>query len=156
MIFGTTEGGTWSETLPTAHGTPFTGRTFCRCHMSGDRETVPSICEIWATSEHEVEGHAHDCDELLYVLRGAIEVNGRTLRVNEVVFIPRGTSYTARVLSGDGGHVLRMEFPNAAARMHGAEYEPRTWSGPLTEAGFPDLGKELDHRDPPVPSTSDA
>ena len=126
MIFGTTKGMAWSETLPTARGAPFTGRTFCRCHLPGDQETVPSMHEIWATSEHAVEGHAHDSNELLYVLKGVIEVNGQTLERNEVVFIPRGTSYRARVLSVEGAHVLRIGFANAAGEASGPEFSGHT------------------------------
>ena len=146
VIIGTTKGMAWSETLPTAEGVPFTGRTFSRCHLPGDHETVPSIHEIWATTEHAVEGHAHDSDELLYVLKGVIEVNGQTLKRNEVVFISRGTSYRARVLSIEGAHVLRIGFANAAAEAFEPEYEPRTWTGPVTQEGFPDLAGASDHR----------
>jgi hypothetical protein len=52
---------------------------------------------------------------MLYVLSGAIEVNGQILRPNEAVFIPRGESYRARVVSDGGGHALRVAFPNPAA-----------------------------------------
>src|SRR5690242_5319403 len=99
MTFGSTQGQPWSETIPTERGAHFTGRTFCRFHIVGDPRTVPAVGEIWATAEHAVEGHAHDTDEFLYVLRGAIEVNGRLLQANEAVFIPRGDSYHARVVS---------------------------------------------------------
>src|SRR4051794_1872336 len=108
MTFGATGNQPWTETLPTPRGAQFTGRTFCRFHMTGDPRTVPAVAEIWATSDPAVEGHAHDSDELLYVLRGAIEVNGRSLRTNEMVFIPRGDSYRARVVSSEGSHVLRL------------------------------------------------
>ena len=87
-----------------------------------------------------MESHAHDADELLYVLSGAIAVNGRRLVANEVVFIPRGTSYSAEVLSGEGARVLRIELPNAAGRDEGTEYEARIWHGPLTGDGVPQLG----------------
>ncbi len=140
MLFGTTEGQGWTETLPTSRGAPFTGRTFFRVHIPGDRETVPVICEIWATADHAVEGHAHDSDELLFVLSGEIRVNGRVLRANEVAFIPRHSSYEARVMSMEGAHILRMEFPNPVGGVHEPEYEARPWSGPVTSAGFPDLG----------------
>src|SRR4051794_17862959 len=112
MTFGTTKGHRWSETLPTEQGASFTGRTFCRFHIVGDPKTTPSVCEIWATSDHAVEGHAHESDELLYVLSGAINVNGRLLGANEVVFIPRGSSYRACVAHDGGSHVLRIELPS--------------------------------------------
>ena len=139
MTFGTTEGKPWIEALPTERGT-FTGRTFSRFHLVDDRGAVPMVGEIWATSDHAVESHAHDADELLYVLRGAIAVNGRRLGSNEVVFIPRGTSYRARVLTNEGARVLRIELPKAAGREEGAEYEARVWQGPLTDDGVPQLG----------------
>src|SRR5438045_2116726 len=110
MTIGTTQGKQWVETLATERGAQFTGRTFCRLHMHGDG--LPAIGEIWATSDHAVEGHAHDADELLYVLDGSIEVNGRSLVKHEVAFIPRGTPYAARVLGDGGSHVLRIEFPH--------------------------------------------
>lgn len=109
------------------------------------------IGEIWATADHAVEGHAHEADEMLYVLSGAIEVNGRTLRANEVVHIPGGSAYTARVASPEGAHVLRVEFPRATACAAAGEashqqdappeYDARPWTGPLTKGGFPDLGE---------------
>jgi mannose-6-phosphate isomerase-like protein (cupin superfamily) len=142
MKFGATVGQPWSETLPTARGARFVGRTFCRFHLSGDPATIPAVAEIWATSDHTVDGHAHDSDEMLYVLSGAIEVNGRTLRANDVVFIPRGDSYRARVVSSEGSHVLRVAFPNADASPYTPEYDSRIWSGSLTKDGFPDLSAE--------------
>ena len=137
--YGTTEGSRWSETLATAHGAPFTGRTFSRCHLPGDMPGVPTVHEIWATSEHAVDGHAHGGAELLYVLRGVIEVSGQALGANEVVFIPGGASYTARVLSSDGCHVLRVAFPSTSGSACEPEYAARAWSGPVTTNGFPDL-----------------
>jgi hypothetical protein len=77
---------------------------------------------------------------MLYVLSGAIEVNGRTVRANGVVFIPRGDSYRARVVSSGGSHVLRVAFRVAADPAHPPEYDSRTWTGPLTDGGFPDPG----------------
>lgn len=60
-----------------------------------------------------VESHAHDADELLYVLSGAIAVNGRRLESNEIVFIPKGSAYSAQVLTDEGARVLRIGLPNA-------------------------------------------
>src|SRR3712207_3745650 len=131
MTFGTTEGKSWVEALPTERAT-FAGRTFSRFHIMGAGNSVPTVGEIWATSDHAVDAHAHDADELLYVLRGAIEVNGRRLGANEVVFIPGGASYSARVLTGDGARVLRIELPGAISQGEGAEYDARVWRGPLT------------------------
>jgi hypothetical protein len=64
MTFGTTNGKPWIEALPTNRGR-FTGRTFSRFHIVGAGGVVPSVGEIWATSDHTVESHAHDADELL-------------------------------------------------------------------------------------------
>lgn len=139
MTFGTTREQPWTETLPTARGAGFTGRTFCRFHFTGGAAAIPSVAEIWATSDHAVEGHAHDADELLYVLSGAIEVNGHTLQANEMVFIPSGDSYRARVVSQEGSHVLRVALPRPSNDAHPPEYDARPWSGPLTADGFPDL-----------------
>src|SRR5262245_320098 len=136
MTFGTTDGQTWSETLPTGRGAHFTGRTFCRFHIPGTPGKTPSVAEIWATPDHAVEGHAHDADEMLYVLSGAIEVNGRALRANDVVFIPRGDSYRARAISAEGSHVLRVAFPGADDRPGAPEYGSRVWSGRLTASGL--------------------
>ncbi|HEX8845405.1 MAG TPA: hypothetical protein VF791_12210 [Pyrinomonadaceae bacterium] len=147
MTFGTTAGKPWVEALPTPHGHPFTGRTFSRFHLIGNGGAAPTVGEIWATSDHTVESHAHDSDELLYVLDGAIEVNGRRMLTNDVVFIPRGTPYSARVLTGEGAHVLRVELPNADASREGAEYEARTWTGPLTDQGVPHLGVGAEKED---------
>jgi mannose-6-phosphate isomerase-like protein (cupin superfamily) len=138
MTFGTTESKPWVEALPTERGT-FTGRTFSRFHLVGGGGPVPTVGEIWATSDHAVDAHAHEADELLYVLSGAIAVNGRRLGPNEVVFIPRGTSYSARVLTGEGARVLRVELPNAAGQGEAAEYDARVWRGPLTDEGTPQL-----------------
>jgi len=148
MTFGTTEGKPWVEALPTEDGASFNGRTFSRFHIVGNSGAVPTIGEIWATSDHAVESHAHDADELLYVLSGAIEVNGRRLEANQVVFIPRGSAYSARVLTDEGSRVLRVEFPNAGSRAEGPEYEARTWRGPLTAEGVPDLSADPTKRMP--------
>jgi quercetin dioxygenase-like cupin family protein len=136
MTFGTTEGKSWVEALPTPHGATFTGRTFSRFHLIGGG-AVPTIGEIWATADHAVAAHAHDADELLYVLSGAIEINGRMLKTNDVVFIPGGTPYNARVLTDEGSRVLRIELPYAGARTEGREYEAEVWQGPLTAEGIP-------------------
>jgi quercetin dioxygenase-like cupin family protein len=144
MTFGSTNGAPWTETLATERGAQFSGRTFCRLHTLGDRKSVPVIGEIWAAFGHRVEAHAHDADELMYVLRGSIEVNGRTLRANDVVFIPRGEAYHAAVVSPEGSHVLRIEFANPDRSEHESEYDAKTWAGPLTELGFPDLGMASD------------
>ena len=139
MTFGTTEGKQWVEALPAGRHT-FTGRTFSRFHIVSNGGSVPTVCEIWATSDHAVESHAHDADELFYVLSGAIEVNGRRVGASEVVFIPRGTPYGARVSADGGAHVLRVELPDGAGRGEGAEYGARAWQGRLTEDGLPLLG----------------
>jgi len=138
MTFGTTEGRPWVEALPTGRGT-FAGRTFSRFHLLNDPGRCPTVGEIWATSDHAVESHAHSADELLYVLSGAIAVNDRGLSANEVVFIPGGSSYSARVLSEEGARVLRVELRVAAGRDEGTEYEARVWRGPLTSDGLPQI-----------------
>jgi mannose-6-phosphate isomerase-like protein (cupin superfamily) len=140
MTFGTTEGQPWIEALPTQRGR-FAGRTFSRFHIVNLDNLVPTVGEIWATSDHAVESHAHDADELLYVLSGAIAVNGRRLGSNEVVFIPRGAPYSAQVLTDEGARVLRIELPNAASRDTGTEYEARVWEGPLTADGVPRISE---------------
>jgi mannose-6-phosphate isomerase-like protein (cupin superfamily) len=138
MTFGTTEGKSWVEALPTQRAT-FTGRTFSRSHIIGDSGSVPTVGEIWATSDHAVDSHAHDAAELLYVLSGAIAVNEQRVEANGVVFIPGGTSYSARVLTDGGARVLRIELPDAGSRDEGTEYEARVWQGPLTDEGVPQL-----------------
>jgi mannose-6-phosphate isomerase-like protein (cupin superfamily) len=140
MTFGTTAGKTWIEALPTEHGAKFTGRTFSRLHIVDSGGAVPSVGEIWATADHKVESHAHESDELLYVLSGAIEVNGRRLEANDVVYVPRGTPYSARVLTDKGSHILRLEMANSDRRAVVSEYEARNWNGPLTSEGMPNLG----------------
>src|SRR3712207_5029717 len=97
MTFGTTEGKPWVEALPVGRA-KFSGRTFSRFHIAGAGR-APSVCEIWATPDHAVESHAHDADELLYVLSGAVEIAGRRVIAGEVVFIPKGTAYGARASS---------------------------------------------------------
>ena len=136
MTIGTTRGKAWIEAVPTDRGARFTGRTFSRFHIAGG-EGAPSVGEIWATGEHAVEAHAHDSDELFYVLSGAIEIDGRLLCVNDAVFIPRATAYAARVTSPEGSRVLRVALPSADARPEAPEYEARVWAGPLTEDGVP-------------------
>src|SRR5215475_7400906 len=126
MTFGTTIGKPWVEAIPTDRGASFTGRTFSRLHMLGNASDVPFVGEIWATSDHSVESHAHESDEMLYVLSGAIEVNGQKLESNEMVFIPRRTEYRARVLSDPGSHILRIEMPNASSEAPESEYDVKT------------------------------
>jgi mannose-6-phosphate isomerase-like protein (cupin superfamily) len=144
MTFGTTVGKPWVEAIPTERGASFTGRTFSRLHVFGNTSGVPFVGEIWATSDHAVESHAHESDEMLFVLSGAIEVNGQMLESNEVVFIPRGTEYRARVLSDPGSHILRIEMPNASSEARVSEYEVKNWNGPLTENGVPCLSEPHD------------
>jgi mannose-6-phosphate isomerase-like protein (cupin superfamily) len=139
MTFGTTKGRPWVEALPAERGAVFTGRTFSRFHIVGNGGEVPAICEIWATSDHAVESHAHDSGELLYVVSGAIEINGRRLEANDVVYIPPGTYYNARVLTDEGSHVLRVELQSDNNRAEVQEYEARIWNGPLTANGYPEL-----------------
>jgi mannose-6-phosphate isomerase-like protein (cupin superfamily) len=140
MTFGTTEGQPWVEALPTQRGR-FAGRTYSRFHILNAGNSVPTVGEIWATSDHAVESHAHDADELLYVLSGAIAVNGQRLGSNEVVFIPSGSSYSAQVLTDEGARVLRIELPNTASRDTGTEYEARVWQGPLRVDGVPQISE---------------
>jgi len=140
MVVGTTQGKQWTETLPTDRGARFTGRTFFRLHILAD--ALPVIGEIWATSDHAVNGHSHEADEMWYVLNGAIEVNGQALGKNELAFIPAGSHYTARIVSDGGGHVLRIAFPSATSHDEPPEYDSRPWIGPLTHDGFPDLARE--------------
>ncbi len=138
MTIGTTRGEPWVEALPTGRGARFTGRTFSRFHIAG-RGGEPSVGEIWATGEHSVEAHAHESDELFYVLRGAIEIDGRLLRENETAFVPRGTAYAARVASPEGARVLRIGLPSGRPRPSPSppEYDGRVWTGPLTDDGVP-------------------
>ncbi len=140
MVIGTTQGKQWIETLPTERGGRFSGRTFFRLHMLG--EGLPVVAEIWATSDHAVDGHSHDAAEMLYVLDGSIEVNGKTLGRNELAFIPAGSHYTARIVSNGGGHVLRIALPSATSVDEAPEYDARPWGGPLSSDGFPDLTRE--------------
>jgi redox-sensitive bicupin YhaK (pirin superfamily) len=133
ITFGTTKGAPWVEAVATAEH-PFSGRTFSRLHVNS--RDAPVVAEIWATSDHVVVPHAHGTDELLYVLSGAIEIDGRRLEANEVVFIRAGTAYSARVLTPEGSHVLRVAF---AGDREAGEYEARVWRGAVTEDGFPDL-----------------
>jgi mannose-6-phosphate isomerase-like protein (cupin superfamily) len=136
MTFGTTNGKPWIEALPDDEGERFTGRTFSRFHIVGGHRSVPHVAEIWATADHSVEAHAHDSDELLYVLSGSIEVSGQVIGSNEVVFIPRGTAYAARVISDDGSRVLRIELPNGR-NASSTQYQGRIWRGPLSDNGTP-------------------
>ena len=140
MVIGTTQGQQWTETLSADRGARFSGRTFFRLHMLG--EGLPVVAEIWATSDHAVEGHSHDAAEMLYVLGGSIEVNGQTLGRNELAFIPAGSHYSARIVSNSGGHVLRIVFPYVSDPSELPEYDSRPWVGPLTHDGFPDLERE--------------
>jgi mannose-6-phosphate isomerase-like protein (cupin superfamily) len=140
MTFGTTASKPWVEALPTPHAT-FSGRTFSRFHIVESIGSVPTVGEIWATSDHTVEPHAHDTDELLYVLAGAILINERRVEANEVVFIPRGATYSARVLTAEGAHVLRIAMPGGRDGGEVGDYEPRVSRGPLTSEGVPQLKK---------------
>lgn len=133
VAFGKTAAEHWIETLPTQHD-KFSGRTFCRSFLRGS--DAPSVVEIWATADHAVDAHAHDTDEVLFVLRGAIEINGVIVGTNELVFIPRGQSYSAKVVSAPGSHVLRIALTNSGAT---PQYGHQTWLGFLTEDGYPDL-----------------
>jgi hypothetical protein len=79
---------------------------------------------------------------LFYVLSGTIEIDGRRLEAGDVVFIPKGSAYGARVLSDEGSRVLRIEIPNMDAPVESPEYEARIWQGALTEEGVPHLGAD--------------
>jgi quercetin dioxygenase-like cupin family protein len=138
MTVGSVSGKRWIETIPRAHSS-FSGRTFARIHIVGDEVSIPTVGEIWASQDHEVESHEHDRAELLYVLRGAIKVNDQRLDAGDVVFIPKNTKYRAGVASTTAAHVLRVELPGPASHPRMAEYDSKEWSGALDEAGFPDL-----------------
>ena len=139
MTYGSTAHKPWIEAIPIDGRSSFSGRTFSRFHLlPGPSSAAPAVAEIWATSDHRVEAHAHDSDELMYVVSGAIEVGGRRLDENDVVFIPGGTRYDARVLSHPGARVLRIELPNARTGDEEPEYRARAWSGALTSGGLPD------------------
>jgi mannose-6-phosphate isomerase-like protein (cupin superfamily) len=137
ITFGTTKGAPWVEAISNdAH--PFTGRTFSRFHLVHRDGRGPNVGEIWATADHVVEAHAHGTDELLYVLSGAVMIDGRRLEAGEVAWIRAGTAYGARVLSAGGSHVLRIELPTPNASPEAAEYEAEVWRGPVTATGLPD------------------
>jgi len=144
MVVGTTQGKQWTETLPTDRGAHFTGRTFFRLHILA--EGLPVIGEIWATSDHAVNGHSHEADEMLYVLNGAIEVNGQTHSVKSVAFardhdlaLIRAPSVTGPVLDlrdvdtlrpGElvfaYGHPLGVSHALAMGALHGVVRDKRT------------------------------
>lgn len=138
MTFGTTQRKEWVEAIPKDESS-FAGRTFSRFHIYDADRNVPTVGEIWATSDHSVQSHAHDADELLYVLSGVIIINGCNLGPNEVVFIPKGESYGARVITSDGARVLRIELPANGRATAESEYEAKVWRGPLTDEETPDL-----------------
>jgi mannose-6-phosphate isomerase-like protein (cupin superfamily) len=140
ITIGTTKGQPWIEAIPTAHHS-FEGRTFSRFHLAGD-DRVPGVAELWVTPDHSVDAHAHDVDELFYVLSGSIEINGKRLDANDTVFIPRGTPYDARVLEESGSRVLRIALSSQRRDEGVPEYEAKLWRGPLTEDGLPDLSSE--------------
>jgi mannose-6-phosphate isomerase-like protein (cupin superfamily) len=147
MTIGSTREKPWIEALPTERGAHFSGRTFSRFHLvgAGGDAGAPVVGEIWATGEHAVEPHAHECDELFYVVSGAIEIDGRLLRENDVAFLPGGTAYAARVASPEGSRVLRIELPSRGwGRPDRQEYDARIWTGPLTEDGVPRVDEETE------------
>ncbi len=138
VIIGSTKNKPWIEALPIPPHS-FVGRTFSRLHILSRDPAVPLVAEIWANKDHQVASHAHGNDELLFVISGAISVDGQRLAANEVVFIPSGTAYAARVESEEGSRVLRIVLPRNAPRNE-EPYEARVWNGPIRSDGAPDLG----------------
>lgn len=69
-------------------------------HQEGD-ETLPRLHEIEQPPDAVVPPHAHDCDEIIYVVAGELVLGSRTLHAGSSVFVPANTLYSFR--SGPDG-----------------------------------------------------
>lgn len=66
-----------------------------RVHHEGDHER-PRLHEIEHPPGKEVIPHAHDVDEIIYVVAGDLVIGNRSLPAGSSVFVPANTLYAFR------------------------------------------------------------
>jgi quercetin dioxygenase-like cupin family protein len=64
-------------------------------HLEGD-ESLLHLHEVDHPPNMVAEAHAHDADEIIYVVAGQLVLGNRTLRAGSSVFIPANTLYSFR------------------------------------------------------------
>ncbi|MGE0306976.1 MAG: cupin domain-containing protein [Acidimicrobiia bacterium] len=66
-----------------------------RVHHEGDNE-LPRLHEIEHPPGKETIPHAHDADEIIYVVAGDLVIGNRSLPAGSSVFVPANTLYAFR------------------------------------------------------------
>ena len=84
-----------------------------RGHSDGS-DTEPQLFEVRLPADVEAGAHAHDRDEMMYIVDGEMHVGNRVLRPGSSMFISANTLYSFR--SGPNGlHFLNFR-PQGGAR----------------------------------------
>jgi quercetin dioxygenase-like cupin family protein len=68
-------------------------------------DTEPQLVEIRFHAHEEIELHSHDEPEIIYILKGSMEINNRTLEPGTSIFIDGGVFYQFRA-GPEGLHFL--------------------------------------------------
>lgn len=106
-----------SQVLPFRKGLPGGGREGVACRIlsidedAGDSSTQVRYAPGWA----DPMPHYLDVDEELFVLEGALEINGRTYAKHAYAHLPAG--YLRRSMSSTGGAVVLTFFSGEAHRV---------------------------------------
>jgi quercetin dioxygenase-like cupin family protein len=66
-----------------------------RMHHSGGAD-MPQLFEVDLPPSAEVESHAHDVDEIIFITRGEIQLGKRKYGPGASIFIPQMTLYSFR------------------------------------------------------------
>jgi hypothetical protein len=67
-----------------------------RVYFEGDAHS-PSLVEVRASPDKPATAHAHETDEIVYVLEGELVIGRRVFGPESAVFIPANTLYSFRV-----------------------------------------------------------
>lgn len=72
------------------------------------------LFEVVSDANHPVEPHAHEDDEIIYVIEGSLVLRGETLGPGSAVLVPAWTLYSFR--AGDQGVRYAVFRPRYSAR----------------------------------------
>ena len=119
---------------------------------------MPRILELWYEGGFSSLRHQHGVDEIFYIVKGSMFVNGYELTAGSAVVVPKLTQYGPEYTGAEGAHFYRMELWDSE---HGStertlgppapgEMRPgaREWTGAMRDFGAP---KPNNTTEPPVP-----
>ncbi len=104
----------------------------------------PSVSQFWYPQDSGDHPHSHEIDELRFILNGEMDLAGRRVTPRTAIFVPKNTPFRMTNFSPGGVKLLRLElWDTHAGRPERpgppVKRESRTWEGPLTADGVPDL-----------------